>query len=390
MSVRTDVRAWLVENWQPDGDLQQFRAAALDAGWLVPTWSRQWFGMDLSAGDAEAVGEEFERVGAPGRADRNDLHARVIYELGSDELRSTYLRDLLAKNVAGCLLYSEPGAGSDLASVRTSAVREGDRWRVNGQKVWTSGARNASYGLLVARTDSSVPKHNGITFFVIPMKQPGIEVRPITQITGDAHFNEVFFTDAWVDDAHRLGEVNAGWRILMSALGYERSVMGVRGVGSRASNPKYGRSDNQYVGTADDLIGLARRHNKLDNAATIAALADIYAARTAIRLNTARYAEEGRAADPAALSMGKLAMSQILHSTSRVRRDIVGAAGLLNEHAEPPSDAELANFFTLDAYFTSIGGGTDQIQRNIISERILGLPKEEDRSKNIPFSEVRK
>ena len=382
MSVRADVRAWLAENWQPGGDLKRFREAALDAGWLAPTWSAQWFGKDLSAADAEAVGEEFERVGVPGRADRNDLHARVIYELGSDELRSTYLRDLLGGNVTGCLLYSEPGAGSDLASVRTSAVREGDQWRVNGQKVWTSGAKKADYGLLVARTDSSVPKHNGITFFVIPMKQPGIEVRPITQITGDAHFNEVFLTDAWVDDAHRLGPVNTGWRTLMTALGYERSVMGVRGVGSRAANPK-------YVGTADDLIGLARRHGKLEDPATVAALADVYAARTAARLNTARYAEEGRAADPAALSMGKLAMSQILHSTSRVRRDIVGAAGLLDERTEPPNDAELANFFTLDAYFTSIGGGTDQIQRNIISERILGLPKEEDRSKNVPFSEVR-
>ncbi len=390
MSIRADVRAWLAENWQPDGDLQQFREAALDSGWLAPTWSEKWFGKGLSTADAEAVGEEFERVGAPGRADRNDLHARVIYELGSDELRTTYLRDLLAGNVTGCLLYSEPGAGSDLASVRTSAVREGDRWRINGQKVWTSGAKQAGYGLLVARTDSSVPKHNGITYFVIPMKQPGIEVRPITQITGDAHFNEVFLTDAWVDDAHRLGEVNAGWRVLMTALGYERSVMGVRGVGSRASNGKYRASGVTFVGTADDLIGLARRHGKLDDAATAAALADVYAARTAARLNTARYAEEGRVADPAALSMGKLAMSQILHSTSRVRRDIVGAAALLDERTEPPGDAELANFFVLDAYFTSIGGGTDQIQRNIISERILGLPKEEDRSKNIPFNEVRK
>jgi len=383
MSVRSDVRAWLAENWQPDGDLKKFREAALDAGWLVPTWSEKWFGKDLSASDAEAVGDEFDRVGAPGRADRNDLHARVIYELGTDELRTTYLRDLLTGKASGCLLYSEPGAGSDLASVRTSAVREGDQWRVNGQKVWTSGAKRADYGLLVARTDSSVPKHNGITFFVFPMKQPGVEVRPITQITGDAHFNEVFLTDAWVPDAHRLGEINAGWRILMTALGYERSVMGVRGVGSRAK-------DQQYVGTSDDLIGLARRHGKLDDPVTIAALADVYAARTATRLNTARYAAEGRAKNPAALSMGKLAMSKILHSTGRVRRDIIGAESLLDDRTDPPNDGELANFFTLDAYFTSIGGGTDQIQRNIISERILGLPKEEDRSKNIPFSEVKK
>jgi alkylation response protein AidB-like acyl-CoA dehydrogenase len=378
MSTRDEVRQWLIEHWQPNVDRDDFRAAAVDAGWLVPTWSREWFGRELSIADAEVVGEEFERVGAPGRADRNNLHARVIYQLGSDELRRRYLRDLLTGAARGCLLYSEPGAGSDLASLRTSAVRDGDRWRVNGQKVWTSGARHATFGLLVARTDSTVPKHKGITFFVLPMDQPGVEVRPIVQITGDEHFNEVFLTDAVVDDANRLGDVNAGWQTLMTALGFERSVMGVRGVGSRAADPK-------YVGTADDLIGLARRHGKLDDPATITALADVYAARTAARLNAVRYAEEGRAGDPAAMSVGKLAMSQLLHSTARVRRDIVGMMALLDE----PGDAELANFFTLDAYFTSIGGGTDQIQRNIISERVLGLRKEADPSRNVPFDEVR-
>ncbi len=382
MTARDEVRRWLDENWQGGADLRRFREAALDAGWLVPTWSREWFGRELSVPDAEIVGDEFARVGAPGRADRTNLHARVIYHLGSDTLRRTYLRDLLTGAATGCLLYSEPGAGSDLASLRTSAVREGDRWRVNGQKVWTSGAQRATFGLLAGRTDRSVPKHRGITFFVLPMRQPGVEVRPIVQITGDEHFTEVFLTDAFVDDTNRLGEVNAGWQTLMTALGFERSVMGVRGVGSRAADPR-------YIGTADDLIGLARRHGKLDDAATVAALADVYAARAAARLNTVRYAAEGRGADPASVSMGKLAMSRILHGTARVRRDIVGAATLLDEHTEPPNEAELANFFTLDAYFTSIGGGTDQIQRNIISERILGLPKEADPSKDVPFDEVR-
>jgi alkylation response protein AidB-like acyl-CoA dehydrogenase len=228
-----------------------------------------------------------------------------------------------------------------------------------------------------------VPKHAGITFFVFPMDQPGVEVRPIVQITGDARFNEVFFTDAFVPDANRLGEVNGVWKTLLTALGFERSVMGVRGVGSRAVDPR-------FIGTADDLIGLARRHGKLGDAATVAVLADVYAARTAARLNTVRYAAEGRAGDPSSMSVGKLAMSAILHGTARVRRDIIGAASLLDERTEPPGEAELANFFTLDAYFTSIGGGTDQIQRNIISERILGLPKEEDPSKSVPFNEVRR
>lgn len=383
MSIRDDVRAWLAENWS-DGDARgDFRERAVDSGWLAPTWSTDWFGKGLSATDAEIVGEEFARVGAPGRLDRDHLHARVIYELGSDTLKSTYLRDLLTESIQGCLLYSEPGAGSDLASVRTTAVLEGDQWRVNGQKVWTSSAREATYGLLIARTNSDVPKHRGLTFFVIPMKQDGIEVRPLVQITGDAHFNEVFLTDAWVDDANRLGEVNAGWLSLMTALGYERLVMGARGVGSRASDPR-------YVGTADDLIALARDHGKLDDSATVQRLADVYAERAAARLNAARYAAEGRGQDAAAMSLGKLMMSRILHGTAALRRDIIGADVLYDDRSDPPSAGEVANFFTLDAYFTSIGGGTDQVQRNIIAERMLGLRKETDASKDVPFKDVRR
>lgn len=382
MSIRDDVRAWLAENWS-DGDARgDFRERAVDSGWLAPTWSTDWFGKGLSATDAEIVGEEFARVGAPGRLDRDHLHARVIYELGSDTLKSTYLRDLLTESIQGCLLYSEPGAGSDLASVRTTAVLEGDQWRVNGQKVWTSSAREATYGLLIARTNSDVPKHRGLTFFVIPMKQDGIEVRPLVQITGDAHFNEVFLTDAWVDDANRLGEVNAGWLSLMTALGYERLVMGARGVGSRASDPR-------YVGTADDLIALARDHGKLDDSATVQRLADVYAERAAARLNAARYAADGRGQDAAAMSLGKLMMSRILHGTAGLRRDIIGADVLYDDRTDPPGAAEVANFFTLDAYFTSIGGGTDQVQRNILAERMLGLRKETDASKDIPFKDVR-
>ncbi len=384
MTVRDDVRRWLEDNWAPGMDLGDFREECLDARWLVPTWSREWFGRDLSSEDAEVVGEEFERLGAPGRADRTNLHARVLYELGTPELRAEYLRPVLTGAIRGCLLYSEPGAGSDLASLRTRAVRDGAGWRVNGQKVWTSGAREATFGLLAARTDPTAPKHRGITFFAIPMAQPGVDVRPIVQITGDQHFNEVFLADAFVLDAHRLGEVNAGWDVLTKALGLERSVMGGRASGSRAN------TDPRYVATTDDLFALARCHDKLDDPLVVAALGDVYADRTAIRLNQVRFADEGRASDPVAMSLNKLAMSRLLHRTARVRADILGAAALVDERGEPPDDGELVNFFTLDAYFTSIGGGTDQIQRNILAERGLGLPREPDESRSLPFSEVRR
>ena len=215
------------------------------------------------------------------------------------------------------------------------------------------------------------------------MRQPGVEVRPIVQITGDQHFNEVFLTDAQVPDTHRIGAVNAGWQVLMTALALERSVMGGRAAGSRAVEP-------HYVGTADDLLALAARHDKLHDPLVRAAVGDVYADRTAIRLNQVRQAAEGTATDPATTSLNKLAMSRLLHKTARVRSDIVGADALLDERHSPPRDGEVANFFTLDAYFTSIGGGTDQIQRNIVSERALGLPREADPSRSVPFDQVRR
>jgi alkylation response protein AidB-like acyl-CoA dehydrogenase len=380
VSVLDEVRAFLADHPATDGDDAAFREAATDAGWLAPTWSSAWYGRELGSRDAAVVGEEFVRAGRSGRADLRHLHARIVYSMGTDELKQTYLRGLLSGEMSGCLLYSEPDAGSDLGSLRTRAVRDGDSWRVDGQKVWTSDAGRADFGLLAARTNTEVPKHEGITFFVLPMGQGGVRVEPIVQITGDRHFNEVFLTGAVVPDSYRLSDVDAGWPVLMGALGMERSVMGDRGLGSRAADP-------EFVGTDDDLLALARRHGRSSDPATLTQLAGIYGARAAARLNSARYAEEGRAQDPAAMSMSKLAMSELLHRTAALRREVVGAASLLDE---PGGDGARVNFFTLDAYFTSIGGGTDQIQRNIIAERILGMPKEDDPSRSIPFSQVRR
>ncbi|WP_211188836.1 acyl-CoA dehydrogenase family protein [Gordonia asplenii] len=205
-----------------------------------------------------------------------------------------------------------------------------------------------------------------------------------TQITGNAHFNEVFLTDAYVDAQNRLGEVNDGWKALMTALGLERSVMG-----GRAAAPRV-RDGERYVGTADNLVALAlaRRHRRSDDPLIRDRIVDIYAQRAAVTLNQLRFAAASKAAYPAAMSMSKLAMSRLLHATAGLRTDIVGMPGLIDEHDAQPSDGEVANFLTLEAYFTFIGGGTDQVQRNIISEQLLGLPKEHDPSKSIPFSEV--
>ena len=191
---------------------------------LAAAWSH---GRGLQPAVAAVVEEELAARSLPGgNQDKANLWANTVLAHGTDELKSRFLRPLMLGDVPMCLLYSEPGAGSDLASVQTRAERDGAEWIVNGQKVWTSGGRHAHYGLLIARTDWDVPKHRGITFFFLPMRQAGVEVRPLRQATGDARFNEVFLTDARVPDAHRLGEVDGGWWVLQTALMYERVAMG--------------------------------------------------------------------------------------------------------------------------------------------------------------------
>ena len=387
-ALRADVQAWLAANWDgtlpPDQDKWNLSAATrawitkvLDAGWAVPTWPRDWFGRELTAEQADIVAEEFARVGAPGaRQDRSNLAANTIFDFGSETLKRELIPGLLKREIVQCLLYSEPAAGSDLAGVRTRAERDGDDYIINGQKVWTSGAAHAHYGMLLARTDWDVPKHKGLTFFFFPMKQPGVEVRPLRQITDEAHFNEVFITNARVPAANILGGLNNGWRVLQTALAYERSTMGDRPRGARHS------------GTSDDLVALARQYGRLDDKALRQDLAGVLALRTLNALNNARAkANLEQGSSSPVMSLGKLAMSRILHEEARLRSALVGPETLLDGPDHPFADD--ANFLALNAYFTSIGGGTDQIQRNIISERVLGLPKEMEVDRNVPFRQMR-
>ena len=279
-----------------------------------------------------------------------------------------------------CLLYSEPGAGSDLAGVRTRADRDGDHFVVNGQKVWTSSAATADYGMLIARTDWDVPKHQGISFFFLPMKQPGVEVRPLRQITDESHFNEVFITDAIVPAENLLGALNGqGWGVLQTALAYERSVMG-----EGARGPAQRRRRGRQRGAADRAGPRGRR---LDDPLIRQEIARVIAYKKLNALNNARAkADLAQGTSSPIMSLGKLAMSRILHEEARVRTAILGAGSLLEGPDHPR--AEDANFLTLNAYFTSIGGGTDQIQRNIIGERVLGLPREPEVDRDVPFRET--
>ena len=397
-AVRAEVRAWLEANASAKG--RAFREAVIDAGWAAPSWPSAWFGRDLPMALSRVVAEEFARAGALGAGqDASNLWANTVLAFGSDDMKQRFLKPLLLGEVGMCLLYSEPGAGSDLAAVQTRADRDGDEWVVNGQKVWTSSAREADYGMLIARTNWDVPKHRGISFFFLPMKQPGVEVRPIRQATGDARFNEVFITDARVPAANLVGPVDDGWRVLQTALMYERMVLG--GVGARgrpttaastasAESRRYEPTDEPTFRPPDtDLTALAREHGKAGDPVIRQDLARLYCLRTVNTWNGLRArAEMQQGSSTPLASLGKLAMSQILHFAGHLEGRILGPLATLDGPRFPRVAAH--NYSQLNAYFTSIGGGTDQIQRNIIGERILGLPKEPEVDKNVAFRDVRK
>ena len=307
-----------------------------------------------------------------------EIAADTLEAHGSDELKAELLADFRDGKFKACLLYSEPDAGSDLAGLRTRADFVGTRFVVNGQKVWTSAAAKADYGLLLARTDADVPKHQGLSLFLIPMRQPGIEVRPLRQITGDAHFNEVFLTDAEVPAHYVIGSLGDGWKVLQTALIVERSMMGERNAGV---------STRRMHDESSDLLALAERHGRADDPVMVQAIAHAEMLRLVQQWNDVRgRAERARSEQSAASAVAKLGMSRLLHTTAQVQRDILGAEVLLDGPDYPEANA--ANFLTLNAFFTSIGGGTDQIQRNIIGERLLGLPREPSVDRDVPFSQA--
>jgi alkylation response protein AidB-like acyl-CoA dehydrogenase len=390
-ALEAEVKAWLAEHWKPEAAVtgegfgrhpqQGFMTKVVEARWAVPTWPKAWWGRDLAPAQAKIIERAFAAVGAPGAGqDKSNLWANTAMAHATPAFKKTIVPALLSGAVGMCLLYSEPGAGSDLAAVRTRADRQGDNYIINGQKVWTSGAAVADYGMLIARTDWDVPKHKGISFFFLPMKQAGIEVRPLRQVTNEAQFNEVFITDAVVSAENLLGPLNGGWGVLQTALAYERSVMG-----DAARGPRSGK-DNPKGDSA--LIELAREAGRLHDPVIRQELAQVTAYKVLNRLNNARAkADMAQGTSSAIMSLGKLAMSRILHEEARLRTKLLGASSLLEGPDYPR--AEDANFLSLNAYFTSIGGGTDQIQRNIIGERVLGLPKEPEIDREMPFRDVR-
>jgi alkylation response protein AidB-like acyl-CoA dehydrogenase len=333
------------------------------------------------------VEAELAAAGAPDNEPRRigiglGMAAPTILRFGTDEQKSRWLRALWTGEEVWCQLFSEPGAGSDLAAVATRAVRHGDDWVVGGQKVWTSSAHVAQWAILLARTDPAVPKHAGMTYFVLDMKAPGVEVRPLRQLTGEAEFNEVFLTDVRVPDANRVGEIGNGWRVAQTTLMHERVAIG------GAALPREG-------GMIGNLTGIWRDRPELRTSGLHDAVMRLWVAAEAGRLAGERLRQQLAAGQPGPEgSAQKLSFARLNQEISGLEMELLGDEGLRYDDwtLRRPTTVDFfgrtAGYRYLRAKGNSIEGGTSEILRNIIAERVLGLPAEPRTDKDLPWKDL--
>jgi len=407
-SVRREVRAWLEANWNPDQSLVEWRNKLADSGWGCPTWPVEWLGRGLSVSLADVVAEEFERAGAVGTPGGGGmtLAAPTILEHGSDDLKRRLLRPIVTGEDTWCQLFSEPGSGSDLAGLTTRAELspDGDEYIVNGQKLWSTSAHHARYGMLLARTNWDVPKHRGITYFALEMHQPGVVAKPLKQMNGHASFNEVFLNEARVPVANAIGEIGNGWTVALATLAHERRSFDALRAAARSTRGQGRAYDEQRAevaeimapytwypqraGRADLIVERAKATGRSRDPVVrqeIAKLLSLARATewTARRAKAARVL--GRPPGPEG-SLGKLYASDIARACSRVHTLISGSDSLLSG-ADGPLDGIIAEIL-VSVPAVSIAGGTDEIQRNIVSERVLGLPKDPQTDAERAFRDV--
>jgi alkylation response protein AidB-like acyl-CoA dehydrogenase len=358
---------------------QVWQQAKDDGGYAAVAWPQEWGGAGLSAEHARIFVEEEAGFVVPPGAELFSVTVRLVAPtvatFGTAEQRDRFLRPLRRAEMLACQLFSEPGAGSDLANLSCRAVQDGDEWIVNGQKVWTSGAPHAAYGELIARTDPDLPKHRGLTAFLVPLDRPGVEIRPIRQMSGGASFSEVFFSDVRIPDGLRLGEVGDGWRVALTTLGFERSHSG--------------SSRRRPGGSWEQLAAAARHFGRSGDPSVRQGLADVYIGATLLRLNAERAAAAarvGHAVGPEG-SIGKLAWTLHMTRLTAVATEVLGAR-LVADTGEWGAYAWSEHVLGAPGY--RIAGGSDEIQRNIIAERVLGLPAEPRVDKEIPFRDLRR
>ena len=405
-NVRADVCAWLEANWDPNLGLVEWRNILADSGWGMPAWPEEWFGKGYPSG-LVSVGEgEFQRIGAIGvaRAGIRMLAAATILEHGSQMHKEKFLRRILTGEDTWCQLFSEPGSGSDLAGSTTRADLKGGTWIINGQKVWTTSAHHAQWALLLARTDWDVPKHKGLSYFILDMTQDGVEVQPLRQMNGHASFNQVFMTDAKIAPEFQVEGLGDGWKIATTTLMHERrGADGLRSWAMGTDRPERAYAEEreelshsmapykwypQRMGRVDLVIQQAKAMGKYDDPVVRQEIAKLLtlaksAEWTARRARAAQVL--GRNQGPEG-SIGKLAASHVARLSNQVHTLIHGADAMLTGE-DSPLDGVIAEVL-VSTPAISIAGGTDEIQRNIISERVLGMPKEPRNDTDRPFRDV--
>ena len=406
--IRRAVSEFIDAEFDPELSLIEWRTRLLDGGWAAPLWPADWFGRGFNQEQASVVAEVFRERGVVPAASigPRGLAAETILAHGSDDQKRRYLRPILTGEHAWCQLFSEPGSGSDLAGLSTKAERDGDGWRINGQKVWNTSAHHADFGILLARTNFDVPKHQGISYFLIDMRQPGVEVRPLKQMNGHASFNEVFMTDAHVPAHDLIGGEGNGWAVAATTLSYERQGFrrrhgqtgkaGGEGLVHKEYEQEILIANEPYTwypqreGRPDLVLKRAKETGAINDPVIRQEIARLHSLVKANELSRVRAADEQRAGSQQVIpagSIGKLAASVIARQAAHVHTLISGADAMLAGPDSAESGMIAETLISVPAI--SIAGGTDEIQKNIISERVLGMPKD-IRSDTGPFRDIKR
>lgn len=390
-AFREEARAWLEANVPTAEELAGMDGMArakfwqkrkADGGWACIRWPKEYGGRDATAIENVILGQEEAKVDAPETGVfgiGQGMAAPTMMTWATEEQKQQFIPRLATGEDVWCQLFSEPAGGSDLAALRTKADRDGDDWVVNGQKIWTSGAHYSDWAILVVRTDPDVAKHKGLSYFFLDMNSPGIEVKPIRQISGEANFNEVYFTDVRIPDSQRLGDVGQGWQVALTTLMNERASIGAGGGGTKFDTVKELAESVQIDGRP-----------AIEDSHVRAKLATWYVEEAGLKYTIYRTLSAlSRGAVPGPEnSIGKYVAGKKTQDMASFAIDLLEQEGIIRDKSQ---DARFATLFQ-DTYMSipglRIAGGTDEIMANIIAERVLGLPQEPRMDKGIPFTEV--
>ena len=398
-AFRAEVRSWLDAHAKPKSESAEnvrgalseaealkrakaWQALKAEKGYAKITWPKEWGGLGGTPMQSVIFSQEEQKFDVPGGFFDIGLGMCIptLMTYAAKDVLDRFVGPALRGEEIWCQLFSEPSAGSDVAGLRTRAERDGDDWVINGQKIWTSGAHYSDYGILLTRTDPTVPKHKGLTMFWLSMKSPGVEVRPIKQLNGGANFNEVFFTDVRIPDAQRLGNVGDGWKVALTTLMHERLAVG-GGAGGMGASWR-------------ELLVLARTLELADgpairNSAVREKLADFYVRTQGLKYTTYRTMtalSKGQIPGPEA-SIGKVVSAPTLQDLSAFAIELEDMGGIMTDRDDVPMEAAFQQSY-MWAPGLRIAGGTDEILKNIIAERVLGLPGDMRADKDVAFKDL--